>query len=90
MAKKITSNHFAVRKTVEGTNTNIDFVPKVRTHIAPSITESFVDDEGNVQHILSNGNTLSENNYILHWGQPKGQMNLKAKNEPIRGWGKLI
>ena len=49
-----------------------DFKPQRAGNYAPEIKESFVDDLGDVQHILSNGNTLSENNYIKHWGQPKG------------------
>lgn len=81
--KKITSNHFTIRKTTEGTNTSIDFVPNVKTKVAPVIIESFFDDNGDMQHILDNGNTLSENNYILHWGTRKGVPNFAAKTEKI-------
>lgn len=64
---------------------SINFKPEVRTYVAPDIKESFIDDYGNIQHILSNGNLLSEINYIKHWGKPKGKINMdkKYKGAPI-------
>ena len=58
-----------------------DFIPNVKTYSLPEISESFIDDAGDVIHILTNGNQLSENNYIKHWGVPKGKINLKAKDK---------
>lgn len=49
-----------------------DFKANVKQNYAPQIEESYVDESGNIQHILSNGNTLSELYYIKIWGQPKG------------------
>mgnify|MGYP001797293281 CR=1 FL=1 len=77
--KKITSKHFELKRSGEGKNVNVDFVANVKSHTAPEIAESFTDDDGDVQHILTNGNTLSENNYIKHWGKPKGVINWQAK-----------
>mgnify|MGYP007100130185 CR=1 FL=1 len=57
-----------------------DYRPNVKTITMPEILESYVDDAGDVQHILKNGNTLSENNFVKHWGQPKGVINMKAKD----------
>lgn len=62
-----------------------DFKPQVKTHTAPEIAESFIDDKGDMIHILTNGNQLSENNYIKHWGIPKGVINLKAKAPGLDG-----
>lgn len=59
--------------THSGSNShNISYRAERKVHTAPVITESYIDDLGDVQHILSNGNTLSENLYIKNWGQPKG------------------
>lgn len=62
-----------------------DYVPARPTYTAPVIMESYVDDKGDIQHILASGNTLSENNYVKHWGQPKGKINLNAKDKSIDG-----
>jgi len=68
------STHF------HGNSPVTDFKPQVKTHTAPVISESYIDDSGDIIHILSNGNELSENNYIKHWGQPKGTIVPKNKN----------
>lgn len=77
MGKKIDSKFFAVKRTGEGTNVNVDFVPKVKAHTAPLIMESYISDEGNIIHILENGNELSDVNYLFHWGK-KGVPNFAA------------
>lgn len=79
MGEKITSKHFTVKRTIEGKNSTVDFVPKVKSHTAPEIAESYVNDLGDIIHILTNGNELAELDYLKHWGQPKGSINLKAK-----------
>ena len=63
-----------------GISPTSDFRPAVKAKVAPTIQESYIDDDGNVQHILTNGNTISENNYVLHWHKPKGVINMKAKD----------
>lgn len=69
--KKITSNHFAIRRTNFGGQTTVDFKPdmKNKTKVAPIVIESYVADDGNVMHILDNGNEISENNFNKHWGK---------------------
>jgi hypothetical protein len=47
------------------------FHPNRTEHRAPAIAESYIADNGDVIHILTNGNELSENNYLKHWGKPK-------------------
>ena len=55
-----------------GNSHNINFRANRTAHTVPEIEESYVDDEGNIQHILSNGNTLSDVYLVKIWGQPKG------------------
>ena len=74
---KKSTTHFTGRTPIT------DFRPSRTTYTAPAISESFVDDNGDVQHILENGNILSENNYIKHWGQPKNK--ILPKNSPQKG-----
>ena len=62
-----------------GKSHNINFVAEVKSFTAPHIQESFIDDNGNLQHILDNGNTLSDEHFLRMWGQPKGKINLKTK-----------
>lgn len=74
----------ALKKVTTTTNSsashNIEFVSTGRkAYTAPEIKESFVDDEGNVIHILANGNTQSDASYMAAWGRPKGKINWKAK-----------
>jgi hypothetical protein len=78
MIKKITPQ-------ASGNSHIVDYVPNVKTHTAPVIKESYMDDNGDMQHILANGNVLSENNFVKNWGQRKGIINLKAKPKLIDG-----
>lgn len=56
-------------------NGSVNFHADRKIYSAPIIEESFIDDNGEVIHILSNGNQLSELNYLKHWGQPpKGKI----------------
>jgi len=60
---------------------NVNFQPEgIKTHTAPVITGSYIYDEGKIIHTLENGNELSDENYIKHWGIPKGVINWKAKD----------
>lgn len=83
---KTESTHF------HGNSPVTDFKPQVKTYSAPEIAESYVDDKGDVIHILVNGNELSENNYLKHWGKPKGivvpvKNNYKGKGlDPRTNW----
>lgn len=61
---------------------NVNFQPEgKKAHTAPIITGSYIDDDGKIIHTLENGNELSDENYIKHWGQPKTKVNWKAKGE---------
>lgn len=74
MGKRITSNHFAVKRNTFGGVTTVDFKPNVasKTKTAPVISESYVDDKtGDVIHILANGNQISQTTYEAHWGKVK-------------------
>jgi len=55
-----------------------------KTYTAPDIAESYLNDAGDIIHILTNGNELSDNNYMKHWGKPKGKVNWKSKGEAIQ------
>lgn len=55
-----------------------------KTYVAPDIQESYINDAGDIIHILSNGNELSDNNYMKYWGKPKGNINWKSKGPAIQ------
>lgn len=74
-----------VTPQASGNSHIVDMVPERKTHTAPAISESYMDDDGNMQHILTNGNVLSEINFVKHWGQRKGLINLKAKSPGLDG-----
>jgi len=60
--------------TKESKNGVVNFHPYRKLYTAPEIDESYMNDNGEMIHILKNGNELSENNYVLHWGIPKGKI----------------
>lgn len=52
---------------------NVNYQPEgKKAHTTPVINFSYVNDEDEIIHVLVNGNELSDKNYMLHWGQPKG------------------
>lgn len=56
-----------------GNSHNCDYrATSKQAHTAPGIVESFVNDEGEIIHVLSNGNQQSDVLYMKLWGQPKG------------------
>lgn len=56
-----------------GNSHNCDYkATSKKAHTAPNIVESFVNDEGEIIHVLESGNTQSDLLYMKHWGQPKG------------------
>jgi len=62
-------------------NGAVNYHAERRFYVAPAIKESFIDDNGNIQHVLNNGNTVSEINYTNMWGKIKGKINLKSKGK---------
>lgn len=71
-----------ITNAMGGASHNVNFQAEGRiAHTAPIITGSFLDDDGKIIHVLENGNELSDENYIKHWGQPKSKINWKAKGE---------
>ena len=69
--------------TTGGRSKSFDFLPTKPKHTAPVIIESFVDDDGDMQHILQSGNTISEANYQKHWVVAKTEIlpkNYKGDN----------
>lgn len=74
MGKKITSKHFAIKRTQFGATTTVDFQPNMgnKSKIAPVIDEHYVDDEtGDIWLILKNGNKISQLSYEAMWGKLK-------------------
>lgn len=60
-------------KTVTNGSTNFHADRKI--YVAPAIDESYMNDAGDIIHILHNGNEISDNNYVKHWGSPaKGKI----------------
>lgn len=70
--KIITSSAFG------GKSNNTDFKANVKSYTAPKILESFVDDAGEIVHILENGNTQTDSLYMKMWGTPKGKIKPKG------------
>ena len=62
-------------KTV--TNGNINFHAQVKAHYPPTITDSFVDDSGELQYVLANGHTTPASRYNAIWNPPKGLVKAK-------------
>jgi hypothetical protein len=66
------------QKVITRTNTsashNVDFKTNKPAYTAPVISESYVNEEGNTMHILTNGNEISDDNYMKMWGRPKGKI----------------
>jgi len=73
MLKKTIVNNY------NGNSHNVEFKGSRKAHTAPDIVESFVDDDGNIIHILANGNTQSDASYMAVWGKPKGVIDWKSK-----------
>lgn len=73
MGKKMTSKHFAIKRTSFGAVNTVDFKPNIpnKTKVAPEIDEHYVNDSGEVIFILTNGNEISQTNFELHWGKSK-------------------
>lgn len=74
------------QKVIVNTNSssshNVDFKCTSKpAHTAPEIKESFEDDDGNVIHILANGNTQSDASYMALWGKPKGKIKWGHKGD---------
>lgn len=58
---------------------NVDFKAEKKLYTAQKIAESFVDDAGEVIHILENGNTQSDASYMAVWGVKKSPVNWGCK-----------
>jgi len=53
----------------------VGYKANVRSNTAPEIAETFTDDNGEVQYILSNGNTQPKIVYDALWNPIKGTVN---------------
>lgn len=62
-------------KTVTHGTTN--FHAQVKAHYPPTITDSFVDDSGELQYVLANGHTIPAHRYNAVWNPPKGVVKAK-------------
>ena len=72
-----------ITQTGSSNNHEVSFRANRKENYAPVIVESFLDDDGNTQHILASGNQMSDISYMANWGKPKGVINwdLKYKGE---------
>lgn len=66
-------------KTV--TNGSTNFHAQVKTYQMPTIVDQFSDDDGVLQFVLSNGNTIPANRYNSLWHPQPGVINWKAKGD---------
>jgi len=62
-------------KTV--TNGTTNYRAEVKAHYPPTITDSFVDDSGELQYVLANGHTTPASRYNAIWNPPKGLVKAK-------------
>lgn len=62
-------------------NGNLVFHATVKSYLPPVIVDQFADDEGELQYILANGNTIPANRYNSLWNPKKGVINWKAKGQ---------
>lgn len=66
-------------------NGSVNFHATVPTYLPPVISDQFVDDYGELQFILANGNTIPANRYNSMWHPIKGIVNMKCKGDRIDG-----
>jgi len=59
----------------------VTFHPNVKTYLQPVIVDQFTDDDGSLQYVLSNGNTIPADRYNSLWNPHKGIINWKTKGE---------
>lgn len=64
-------------------NGSTDFHAEVKAHTAPKIVDSFNDDAGEENYVLSNGNTTLASRYNAIWNPCKGTINPKGKGDRI-------
>jgi len=68
------------KKTVHG---SVIFTATVPTYLPPVIIDQFVDDSGELNYILANGNTSLASRYNSVWHPIKNTVQWKAKDTPI-------
>ena len=56
-------------------NGNLNFHATVPTYLPPSIVDTFTDDSGEVNFVLSNGRTTLETAYNQLWRPVRGKIN---------------
>ena len=64
-------------------NGNVRFFPTVPTYTAPKIAHDFVDDDGELNYALENGNTTLASRYNAIWNPCKGIVNMKGRGNTI-------
>lgn len=68
------------RKYIGGISPTTDFVINKPITVVPKVIESFIDDDGNVQHNLDNGITMTASRYEAMFGRPLIKGEIKPKN----------
>lgn len=66
------------KKTVHG---SVIFTATVPTYRPPVIDHDFVDDNGELQYALANGNTIPASRYNSVWLPIRGVVNWKGKGD---------
>ena len=61
-----------------GKTPTTNYHAEVKTWVAPRIEESYMNDEGEIVHILANGNTSLATKYAAMWGVPKTKIHPKG------------
>ncbi len=65
------------------TNGSVNFHANVKTYQPPVIVDQFVDDSGELNYVLANGNTTLQTAYNNLWKPIKTQVNWKAKGDRL-------
>ncbi len=63
------------------TNGNVNFHANVKSYLPPLIVDHFIDDNGEKNYVLANGNTTLESKYNSLWMPVKGIVNMKGKGD---------
>jgi len=63
------------------TNGNVNFHADRKIYRQPIICESFIDDDGNENYILDNGNTTLASRYLELWKPIKTAVQWKSKGD---------
>jgi hypothetical protein len=58
---------------------NVEFKANVKSYTPPLVIDTFMDDDGNENYLLANGNTSLADRYNALWNPKKGVVNNDKK-----------